>query len=73
VRGIMTRDDIRLLYEYERWANSRVLRAVSAPTPEQFTRDLRGPFHSIRDTLLHMSGAPGWLSFWKRRPKAVPY
>lgn len=62
----MTKDDIRLLYEYERWANSRVLRAVSALTSEQFTRDLGGSFRSVRDTLLHMiGGAWIWLSFWK--------
>jgi len=62
----MTKDDIRLLYEYERWANSRALRAVSTLTPEQFTRDLGGSFHSVRDTLLHMlGGAWIWLSFWK--------
>jgi len=62
----MTKDDIRLLYEYERWANSRALRAVSTLTPEQFTRDLGGSFHSVRDTLVHMlGGAWIWLSFWK--------
>jgi len=62
----MTKDDIRLLYEYERWANNRVLRAVSALTPEQFARDLGGSFTSVRDTFLHMlGGAWGWLSYWK--------
>jgi uncharacterized damage-inducible protein DinB len=63
----VTRDDILLLFEYERWANDRILRAVSALTPEQFTRDLGGSFHSVRDTLVHMvSGAWGWLAYWKQ-------
>lgn len=62
----MTRDDIRLLYEYERWAHSRVFTAVSALAPEQFTRDLGGSFHSVRNTLLHMiGGAWSWLRVWK--------
>jgi uncharacterized damage-inducible protein DinB len=62
----VTRDDIRLLYEYDRWANNRILRAVSALTPEQFTRDLGGSFRSVRDTLVHIIGGEwGWLAYWK--------
>lgn len=62
----MTKDDIRLLYEYDRWANHRVLQAASALSPEQFTRDLRGSFRSVRDTLLHIIGGEwGWLTYWK--------
>jgi uncharacterized damage-inducible protein DinB len=40
----MTKGDIQLLYEYDRWANNRVLQAVSVLTAEQFTRDLGGRF-----------------------------
>jgi uncharacterized damage-inducible protein DinB len=62
----MAKDDIQLLYEYDRWANNRVLNAVSALSPEQFTRDLGGSFRSVRDTLLHIiSGEWGWLTYWK--------
>jgi len=62
----MTKDDIQLLYEYDRWANRRVLQAVSALSPEQFTRDLGGSFRSVRDTLLHIIGGEwGWLTYWK--------
>jgi uncharacterized damage-inducible protein DinB len=39
----MTREDMQLLFEYDRRANNRVLQAVSALSPEQFTRDLGGP------------------------------
>ena len=52
----MNKDDIQLLYEYDRWANNRVLRAVCALCEEQFTRDLGGSFRSVRDTLLHIVG-----------------
>jgi len=62
----MTRDDIQLLYEYDRWANNRVLQAVSALSAEQFTRDLGGSFRSVRDTLVHIIGGEWiWLEYWK--------
>ena len=47
----MTKDDIQLLYKYDRWANNRVLQAVSALSAELFTRDLGGSLRSVRDTL----------------------
>ena len=62
----MTKDDIQLLYEYDRWANNRVLQAVSSLSVEQFTRDLGGSFRSVQDTLVHIiSGEWGWLAYWK--------
>jgi len=62
----MNKDDIRLLFEYDRWANNRVLQAVSALSDEQFTRDLGGGFRSVRDTLVHIIGGEwGWLACWK--------
>jgi uncharacterized damage-inducible protein DinB len=62
----MNKDDIQLLYEYDRWANNRVLRAASALSDEQFTRDLGGSFRSARDTLVHIiAGEWGWLAYWK--------
>lgn len=44
----MIKDDIQLLFEYDRWANHRVLQAASALRAEQFTRDLGGSFRSVR-------------------------
>ena len=62
----MNKDDIRLLYEYDGWANNRVLQVVSALSDEQFTRDLGGSFRSVRDTLVHIVGGEwGWLTYWK--------
>lgn len=61
----MNKDDIQLLFEYDRWANHRVLQAASALSAEQFTRDLGGSFRSVRDALLHIIGGEwGWLSYW---------
>ena len=52
----MTKDDIHLLYEYDRWANNRVLQAATVLSADQFTRDLGGAFCSVRDTLVHIIG-----------------
>ena len=62
----MTKDDIQLLFEYDRWANNRVLHAASTLSAEEFTRDLGGSFRSVRDTLAHIIGSEwGWLTIWK--------
>jgi uncharacterized damage-inducible protein DinB len=62
----VTKADLQLLFEYNRWANNRVLQAASALSPEQFTRDLGGSFPSMRDTLVHIIGSEwAWLTYWK--------
>jgi uncharacterized damage-inducible protein DinB len=63
----MTKNDIHLLYEYDRWANARVLEACSLLSTDQFTRDLGGSFASVRDTFVHIIGEWGWLQYWKER------
>ncbi len=61
----MTIDDLRLLLDYHYWARDRLLDAVDALTPEQFTRDLGSSFRSIRDTLAHIYAAEwAWHSRW---------
>jgi uncharacterized damage-inducible protein DinB len=70
----MTKDDIHLLYEYDRWANDRVIQYVSILTPEQFTRDLGGAFQSVRHTLVHLAaGEWVWLQYWKADSYSVPF
>ena len=65
----MTIDDIRLLYQYDRWANNRVLQAASRLSTEEFTRDLTGSFRSVRNTLVHIIGGEWiWLRYWKEPP-----
>jgi uncharacterized damage-inducible protein DinB len=62
----MTKDEMQLLYEYDRWANHRVLQAASTLSAEEFRRDLGGSFRSVRDTLVHIvGGESGWLTCWK--------
>ena len=70
----MTKDGIQLLYEYDRWANNRVLQAVSTLTAEQFTRDLGGAFRSVRDTVVHIIGGEwGWLTYWKESSHSAAF
>lgn len=67
----MTKNDIQLLYEYDRWANHRILQAASALSGEEFTRDLGGSFHSVRDTLVHIIGGEWiWLKYWTDPPQS---
>jgi uncharacterized damage-inducible protein DinB len=61
----MTPRDIFRLYEYTAWANARMLDAAEGLTADQFTRDLRNSFPSVRDTLAHIVGAEWvWLRRW---------
>jgi uncharacterized damage-inducible protein DinB len=62
----MNRQDILTLYDYNAWANARVLGTVEALTPEAFLRDLKNSFPSVRDTLAHILGAEWiWLRRWQ--------
>ena len=70
----MTKDDIQLLYEYDRWANERVLQAAATLSVEQFTRDLGGSFRSVRDALVHIIGCEwAWLTIWKQSSVTSTY
>ena len=70
----MTKDDIQLLFEYDRWANHRVFQAASTLSAEEFTRDLGGSFRSVRDTLVHIVGGEwGWLTIWKEPSLSPTY
>src|ERR1700675_421677 len=70
----MNVEDFRLLNEYNSWANHRTLDACSALNDEQFTRDLKSSFPSVRDTLAHLCLVEWiWLERWHgRSPAAFP-
>ena len=69
----MNAEDFRILYEFNSWANRRVLDSCAALSNEQFTRDLGSSFKSVRDTLAHIMGAEWiWLERWHgRSPQAL--
>ena len=70
----MTPEEMRVLYDYNAWANHRALQAASALTPEQFTHALGSSFSSVRDTLAHIcAGEWVWMErFQGRSPSAFP-
>ena len=61
----MNTRDIRLLYEYNRWANARVLAAASALSASQLMHDLASSYRSVFGTLGHILwGEWLWLGRW---------
>jgi uncharacterized damage-inducible protein DinB len=69
----MTADDIRELYQYDRWANHRITSACRALDAQALTRNLGSSFGSIRDTLVHTSWAEWiWLERWQGRSPKQP-
>ena len=62
----MNKIDIQLLYEYNQWANNRILTASSVLTEELFTKDLSSSHCSIHETLTHILSAEwSWLMRWR--------
>ena len=53
----MTPEEMRVLYDYNAWANQRQLRAVSKLTTDAFLKPMGSSFGSVRDTLAHIYGA----------------
>ena len=61
----MTREDAFNLVDYHYWARDRMLEALDTLTPEQYTKDLKNSFTSIRDTVVHTYGAEwNWYQRW---------
>jgi uncharacterized damage-inducible protein DinB len=62
----MNTADILFQFEYNRWANARILNTVSALTNEQFLKELGSSYSSVRDTVTHILAAEEvWLMRWK--------
>ena len=70
----MTPEDVRLLFDYNAWANQRSLDAAAQLSDEQFNKPLGSSFPSVRDTLVHIcSGEWVWLERCNGRiPSAFP-
>jgi uncharacterized damage-inducible protein DinB len=70
----MTPQEMRMLYDYNAWANRRSLEAASALTAEKFVQPMGSSFGSVRDTLAHIWGAEWiWLErFQGRSPSSLP-
>ena len=58
--------DIHSLYDYNYWANHKMLGVVETLTHEQFTKDFGSSHGGIHGTLVHIMGAEEiWLKRWK--------
>jgi uncharacterized damage-inducible protein DinB len=70
----MSPEEMRVLYDYNAWANHRQLEAASKLTTEQFLRPMGSSFSSVRDTLAHIYGGEWvWLErFQGRSPSSLP-
>ena len=70
----MTPEEMRVLYDYNAWANHRSLEAAAALPNEQFLKPMGSSFGSVRDTLAHICGAEWiWLErFQGRSPASLP-
>ena len=60
----MNKQTITLLYDYNQWANSKILAAASNLTGEQFLANAEYPHGGLRGTLTHVLFAE-WL--WRKR------
>ena len=70
----MTPDEVRSLYDYNSWANHRVLEACAKLTREQFTCVLKSSFPSVQATLVHIMWAEWlWLERWQGRSHSGPF
>jgi uncharacterized damage-inducible protein DinB len=70
----MLTDVIRNLYDYNAWANARILDTAEPLTPTQLLAPGGASFDSVRDTLVHAMGVQWlYLERWHgRSPRALP-
>jgi uncharacterized damage-inducible protein DinB len=70
----VTQDEALALLDYHYWARDRIIAAVEALTPEEYTRDLGNSFASVHATLVHTCGAEWlWYHRWTgNSPSALP-
>lgn len=64
----MKTDEINLLFDYNYWANHRILSTAAKVSPEQYTAptDFGIGFQSLRGTLVHILDAEwGWRLRWE--------
>ena len=53
----MNKNDILTLYDYNYWANARVLKAAANVTPDQFVVPFNLSHDSLRGALVHVLAA----------------
>ena len=64
----MNKQDILVLYKYNRWANAKILNAASNTTLDQYLADASFPHGGLRGTLVHTLFAE-WI--WRKRWEGI--
>jgi uncharacterized damage-inducible protein DinB len=61
----MTKKEIQLLFEYDTWADLKLLEVIAMLTGDQYKRDMHSSFGGIQGTLVHILSANRvWLYRW---------
>ena len=60
----MNKQDIRILYQYNQWANAKILNAAAHVTQDQYLAPASFPHGGLRGTLVHALFAE-WI--WRNR------
>jgi uncharacterized damage-inducible protein DinB len=61
----MTQNEIQLLYDYDKWADLKLLEVIAVLTKDQYKKDLGSSFGGIHETLVHILSADIiWLNRW---------
>lgn len=69
----MNIQDIQLIYDYNYWANNRILAASKNVTQEEFAASASFPYGGLRGTLLHILDAEwGWRMFLQNNDWSAP-
>ncbi len=67
----MTKSDIQLLYDYDRWATLKMIEVVAPIASEQLKKNMGSSFESIHGTLVHILSADKvWLDRWTGKTPA---
>jgi uncharacterized damage-inducible protein DinB len=61
----MIKKEIQLLFEYDKWADLKMLEVLAVLTGDQFKKDLHSSFGGVQGTIVHILSANRvWLSRW---------
>jgi uncharacterized damage-inducible protein DinB len=61
----MTQNEIRLLYDYDTWADLKLLEVIAELTTDQYGKGLGSSFGGIHGTFVHLLSANKiWLARW---------
>jgi len=69
----MTKNEIQLLFEYDTWADLKLLEVIAPLTGDQFKKDMHSSFGGIQGTLVHILSANRvWLYRWMgKKPESL--